>query len=173
MTQSSLIDDFRTVRFLARGSDALLQELAGISHERSLAARSVVFRYGDTAQSIFLLRDGEVNLEMCAAGVGCLPILTLGSGELLGWAPVLEHGTYTTTARTKTDARLVELNGTHLLELFAKRPELGYEFMRLLALAMAKRINTTRMQLLNVYDAERSQWPEQGSAPDAEGAASA
>ena len=165
MTGSSLIDDFRHVRFLAKASNQLLTELASISQQRTFTSRTVVFRYGEAAQSIFLLREGQVSLEMCAPGIGCRSILTLGPGELLGWSPVLEHSTYTTTARTQSQAALIELSGIQLLELFARRPELGYEFMRLLALAMAKRINATRLQLLNVYDAE------QGNIPTGEGAA--
>lgn len=166
MSSQQLIDEFRRVRLLASASEELLSELARISHIRDVAAQTTVFRHGEPARTVFLLREGQVLIEICAAGVGCRQVATIGPGELLGWSPVLASGSYTTTARTGTPSSLIELDGSELNRVFAQRPELGYEFMKHLALAMAKRLNATRLQLLNVYgtDSESVAEPMPGSA---------
>ena len=170
MSSHELIDEFRRARLLANASEELLSALARISRVRDVAARTTVFRNGEPARTVFLLREGQVLIEICAAGVGCRQVATLGPGELLGWSPVLAGGAYTTTARTGAPSSLVELDGSELNNVFAQRPELGYEFMKHLALAMAKRLNATRLQLLNVYGTESGIDAAQMPGSDTEGA---
>jgi CRP-like cAMP-binding protein len=128
-----------------------LEQIARIARLRDFQRDDVVFRQGDPAQYIYLIADGNISLEICAAGTGCKPILTLGPGELLGWSAVLEQTCFTARARALEPTRLVEIYVAQLLTMFNHDPQFGYELMHRTALALAKRLSATRMQLLNVY----------------------
>ena len=114
----------------------------------------VIFREGDVAEHIYLITQGNVSLEICAPSVGCRRILTVGKGELLGWSPVLEQPRLAATARTLSPTKAAKISGGQILALCEHNPRLGFEFMRRAALALAKRLNATRVQLLDVYGPE-------------------
>lgn len=148
---SQVLEVLRQLRVLEGLDEEHLRQLAEIARVESFPAGTVVFREGEVASDVYLIVEGNVSLEVCAAGVGCRRILTVGEGELLGWSPVLEQERLTATARALGPLRAVKLNGKQVLALCAHDPQLGYEFMRRAALALAHRLNATRMQLLNVY----------------------
>jgi CRP-like cAMP-binding protein len=148
---SDTLDDLRRLRVVEGLDDEHLRQLAGIAQPVDFPAGAVVFREGDPAADVDLVVDGSVSLEVCAAGVGCRRILTVGEGELLGWSPVLEQARLSATARTLQPTRAVKFSGKQLLALCEHDPRFGFEFMRRAALALAHRLNATRMQLLNVY----------------------
>jgi CRP-like cAMP-binding protein len=151
MNRDSLIATLRESRFLHDIGPMHLDQIANIAQVREFDAGDVVFRQGDTAQYVYLVVQGKVSLEICAAGSGCQQILTLGSGELLGWSSLLEQLCYTARARALDSTRLVEIDVKELLSVCDRDPQFGYELMRQVALALAKRLSATRMQLMNVY----------------------
>lgn len=151
MNHESLVETLREIRFLQDIGPLHLDQLAKIASLRELKEGDIVFRQGDAAENIYLLVDGNISLEMCAAGSGCRQILTLGPGELLGWSSTLEQLCYTARARALAPTRLVEINVAKLLAMCDRDPQFGYRLMRQVALALAKRLSATRMQLLNVY----------------------
>jgi CRP-like cAMP-binding protein len=145
------IESLREIRFLHDMGPKHLEQIANISRFRDYNEGDIVFRQGDAAQQLYLIVHGNVSLEICAASVGCKQILTLGSGELLGWSSVLEQSCYTARARVLDVTRLVEINVGQFLTICERDPQFGYELMRRTALALAKRLSATRMQLLDVY----------------------
>ncbi|QDU98871.1 Crp/Fnr family transcriptional regulator [Lignipirellula cremea] len=151
MSATDLLTVLRKLRFLDQLGEEHLQQLAGIAREVSFAQGDVIFREGDPAQDLYLLTHGLVSLEICSAGVGCRRILSLAPGELLGWSPVLEGGQMTATARAVEPTSAIALDGKALLAICAEHPHFGYEFMRRAAMALAKRLRATRMQMLDIY----------------------
>jgi CRP-like cAMP-binding protein len=144
-----------------------LRQLAAISQCAEYAAGKVVFREGEPATDVYFVVSGNVALDMCAPAVGCRRILTVGPGELLGWSPLLEQARLTATARTLSDTRAVKLPAAELLALCERDSRLGYELMRRAALALARRLSATRLQLLNVYGESFAPFPDPfGSAEE-------
>ena len=151
MSQVSMAETLRELGFLQGISDEYLAQIAIVAERLSLPESKLVFREGEAAADVFLVLHGSVSLEICAPGVGCRRILTVGSGELLGWSPLLGQLRFTATARTLTSTELLKIHAGQLLTLCEHNPRFGYEFMRCAAQALAKRLNATRMQLLDVY----------------------
>jgi CRP/FNR family transcriptional regulator, cyclic AMP receptor protein len=145
--------------------DELLEELASVSRMATFPPGAVIFRQGDPARTIYFLVEGSASLELCAAGAGCKRILTVGPGELLGWSAVLEEDRLSATARAITQISAVEVDGPQAVAVCRHNPQLGYELMRRAAIALAKRLNATRMQLLDVYGGQMPQVPDERSAP--------
>lgn len=153
MNKKLLIDALQNSRFLHDISREHLEHVANVAKLRDFDELEVVFREGDAAQHIYLVVFGNVSLEICAAGVGCKRVLTIGPGELLGWSALLEQTRMTATARTLEITRVVEIDAAPLLMVCESDLEFGYEIMRRTMLALAKRLSATRMQLLDVYGA--------------------
>jgi CRP-like cAMP-binding protein len=161
-----MIETLREIRFLHDIGPMHIEQIAKIARVRDFNEDDVVFRQGDAAQHVYLVVSGNVSLEICAAGAGCKQILTLGPGELLGWSSVLEQLSYTARARVLERTQLVEINVAQLLAMCDQDPQFGYELMRQVALALAKRLSATRMQLLDVYGANMPVLPYEVEAGD-------
>ena len=58
------------------------------------------------------------------------------------------------TARAIRPTRVVSINGNQLMALCEHNPRFGFEFMRRVVAALARRLNATRLQLLDVYSHE-------------------
>ena len=166
MNKDSMIETLREIRFLHDIGPMHIEQIAKIARVRDFNEDDVVFRQGDAAQHVYLVVSGNVSLEICAAGAGCKQILTLGPGELLGWSSVLEQLSYTARARVLERTQLVEINVAQLLAMCDQDPQFGYELMRQVALALAKRLSATRMQLLDVYGANMPVLPYEVEAGD-------
>ena len=151
MSRNLLTQTLQEIHFLQDMAPDHLEQIANIAQIRDFDEYDVVFREGQPAKHMYLVMFGNVSLEICSPGAGCKQILTVGPGELLGWSSLLEQSCYTARARTPQGARLVEIDVAHLLELCGRDPKFGYELMRRTAVALAKRLSATRMQLLNVY----------------------
>jgi CRP-like cAMP-binding protein len=151
MSRNVLSQTLEEIQFLRDIAPEHLEKIAEIATIRDYGAQETVFREGDLAANMYLVVSGIVTLEICAAGAGCKQILTLGPGDLSGWSSFLGQSRYTARARTPQPARLVEIRVAQLMELCDRNPRFGYELMRRTAVALAKRLSATRMQLLNVF----------------------
>ncbi len=160
MTTIKVLEALREVEFLQGIADEYLQELAAVAKLQEFPAGKVIFRTGEPATHIYLIISGNVSLEICSPGLGCKRILTAGEGDLVGWSPVLEQIQLTATARTISDTHTVAISGGQVITLCEHDPRFGYVFMRRAALALAKRLNATRMQLLDLYGSEMPSIPE-------------
>lgn len=160
MTDINVVETLRSIQFLQDLSEELLDRLASVARTVDYPAGGVIFRQGDPAANVYLVADGSVALEICAPGVGCKRILTVGSGELLGWSPVLEQARLTATARALTPTRAVEIDGKQITAICEHDPRFGYELMKRAALALAKRLSATRLQLVDVYGQQMQTAPD-------------
>lgn len=154
MSRNVLTRTLEKLQFLQDMSPDYLERIADIAKILDFDEHDTVFREGDPAENLYLIVNGSVSLEVCAAGTGCRQILTLGPGELLGWSAMLGGSCYTARARTPQAACLVQINVVELLKLCDQDPRFGYDLMRRTAIALAKRLSATRMQLVNVYGNE-------------------
>jgi CRP-like cAMP-binding protein len=152
----------RRVQFLGDLSDTFLDRLAPVARTVSISAGGVLFRQGDVANEFYVLLEGIVSLEICAPGIGCKRILTVELGELVGWSPALGQPRMTATARALTQVLALALDSAGCLALCESEPQFGYELMKRTALALSKRLNATRLQLLNVYGDVMPEAPDQG-----------
>jgi CRP/FNR family transcriptional regulator, cyclic AMP receptor protein len=87
---------------------------------------TVLFRQGDVADRLYLVRSGTVRLVEIGKAVG--------EGEVLGevglFAP---QGTRTLTAACETECRLATIAGDKVLELYYQDPRFGFFLIRLVA----------------------------------------
>jgi CRP-like cAMP-binding protein len=119
---------------------------------RSYQPGDLLFFEGQSSKNIFLLADGQVVLETSIPGQDVIPFQTVEAGELLGWSPVLGLGVMSATARAITPCHALALNASRILELADEDPKFVLEFLRRVAITLARRLNATRLQVLEAYN---------------------
>jgi CRP-like cAMP-binding protein len=156
------VERLEEVEFLHDIALSYLKQIAPLAEVKEYRPNTFIFREGDVGRFIYLVADGHVALEVGVPGQGAVQIDTVGVGELLGWSPVLGTGPMTASARTVTPCQLIALDAARLSALCARNPTFGMEFIRRMASVLARRLSSTRMQLVDFYQLERRR-PEEGS----------
>jgi CRP-like cAMP-binding protein len=151
------------MRFLHEIEDHYLQVLAPIAELREFPVGTVLFREGHSHPYIYLLIAGSVALEFRFSD---RVLQTVGPGELLGWTPILGQVEMTASARILEPTKAVAIRASQLIALCEHNPRFGFEFMRRTAQALARRLNATKLQLLDVYRDNHTTAPPVGEDQD-------
>lgn len=137
---------------LLRGlTEAQLNRLQSLVERRSFVAGETLLQEGTRQDRVSLLTSGRVRLEMQVPGRGRTPILTLGTGDLLAFSALIGAGVMTASAVAEVAGEALSFDGPQLRQLCATDHELGYAVMSALAETLARRLVTTRLQLLDLF----------------------
>jgi CRP-like cAMP-binding protein len=128
-----------------------LERLVSLGKVRHFAAGTYLFHEGQHGEHVFLLGEGLVGLEVSLPGHGPQRVQTVGPGELIGWSPLLGLGWMTASAVALAPCRVLALEASRVRELIDEGPRFGVELMRWLAVTLARRLNATRMQMLEEH----------------------
>ncbi len=145
------LETLKNIQFLQDFSDDHLQHIASLAEIKEFPAGSVVFRKGHPPSSVYLVVQGNITLEINVPARGTMQPQTVGSGELLGWTPVLGPGFMTATARVQTPSTLLVLNAAQIRAFWAYDLSFGFAFMQRIAQVLTSRLFATRLLLLDVY----------------------
>ncbi len=97
--------------------------LAEVVDLRRLEAGETLFRAGEPGESLFLVRDGEVEIFI-NDNAGQKIILTVaGAGDFFGEIALLDAGPRTATVAALGDCELIEFDRDDLLLLFGRKPD--------------------------------------------------
>ena len=122
-----------------------------VREERSWSADQTIFTSGTPADEVYLLLEGDAAVEVHAPGSGARIIQTLRGGEMLGWSWLLPPHRWTFDARALTPTRAAVLDGPGIRAASVDDPTFGFEVVTRVAGAMADRLQSTRLQLLDLY----------------------
>lgn len=127
------------------------ETIAGCARNQVFMPGELLMREGEPAETFFVLRDGAVALETHVPGRGPVTLETLQDGELLGWSWLVPPYRTAFDARSLGVTHVVALDGRCLREKCDRDPGLGYALLRLLAAVFVRRLQDTRMRLLDLY----------------------
>ena len=114
-----------------------------------------VFTEGSRADACFLILDGGVALALERPGHRPRAILTLHAGDLLGWSWLYPPYRWSYNAHVHVDTKAIRFDGPRLKEAADTDPVLGYELMKRFTDMLVKRMQSIRIQLLDVYSTPR------------------
>lgn len=154
MNDTTLRQALESSTFTADLSPEALGGLADAAGRRRLAPGSVLFREGDCSDAFYLVRHGHVALDMSIPARGTARLLTVGPGEILAWSALLGNARMTATATAVDEVEVLEFSGAMLRQWCEEDPSFGYQWMRQLSAALAKRLLATRLQMLDLFTAD-------------------
>jgi len=110
-----------------------------------------ILKEGDPADTFYLVREGRVAVEVFAPQRKPIIIATLGEGEILGWSWLLAPYQWKFHAHAMDDVRAIALDGKCLRGKCEENHDLGYEVLKRFSQIIERRLEATRLQLLDVY----------------------
>jgi len=119
------------------------------------ATDQAIFHSGGVARVLYLIRNGDVALEVAAPGAGTRIVATLHAGDALGWSWMFPPYRWAFDARALAPTEAIVIDGEKLRQCAAADHELGYQVVWRVAREMADRLQATRLQLLDVYGERR------------------
>ena len=128
-----------------------LQFLMSCASNVRFEENQMIAREGEEANYFYLIREGKVALEVFAPERGTVIIQTLGAGEALGWSWIVPPYLWRFDARAVERTRAIALDGKCLRAKCEANHDLGYELLKRFTQIMVQRLETTRIQLLDIY----------------------
>ncbi len=138
-------------KFFAGIDPAIGRLLVGCARNARFAPGDFLFREDAPADEFFLIREGEVALELHMPGHPALVIATLGAGEVVGASWLVPPYRWNFDARAVVPTRAFGVNAACLRDKCEADHHLGYELMKRLLPVMVGRMQAARQQLLDVY----------------------
>src|SRR6185503_13906643 len=116
----ALLRELKPFQLLDDDHRATLAKLVDLS---DLPEQRVLFRAGDPGDTLYVVASGEVELAI-EDNVGEKIVLAIaGKGDLFGELALLDEGSRTATATTRTPAQLIEVGRDDLLRLVQQQPD--------------------------------------------------
>ena len=140
--------------FLKDISPAHIRTIAGCARNERFEAGQMLFREGEEANQFFIVRHGNVAIEMGAPPRGVTTVHTVRDGEIVGWSWLVPPYRWRCSAKARELTRVIALDGRCLRQKCEADHDLGYELLRSFADILARRLDATRLQLLDVYAPE-------------------
>jgi CRP/FNR family transcriptional regulator, cyclic AMP receptor protein len=116
-----------------------------------LPAGEIIFHQGELAERFYLIRTGRVALDVHSPRRGRQTIQTIENGEILGWSWLIPPYQWRFDARVIDPVEAIEMDGRRLRELGEVDHDLGYELYRRFAILIGRRLESTRIQLMDLY----------------------
>jgi len=137
--------------FLKELSRKDLEKVAAIATVEERHVGTILFREGAISDRLYVILGGSVALDMHVPRRGQVRILTIGPGVILGWSALLTDQQMTAMATVVEDVKFVSIPGQGLQALCEADKDVGYAVMRRMAVALARRLLATRLQLLDLF----------------------
>ena len=134
----------------------LIELMAGCARNEHFKAGDTIFTEGDSADHIYILREGDVAIEISTPVSAPMIVETLHAGDVLGWSWLVPPYTHKSDAKAQTDVRAISLDATCLRGKSEDNHHLGYRLFQNWAPLIAKEIWAARLQLLDVYVTKRT-----------------
>ncbi len=134
-------------------SDDQLKKLASLAKEETHPTGAHLYQKGDTARSLYLIKEGKVALFMDAdMGHNKPPMQVtvdiITKGESMGWSAVVEPYSYTLAARCLDDTKFIAFDAFQLRKLMEEDCALGFKIMQAVAKVISARLTHTRIILV-------------------------
>ncbi len=130
---------------------SVIDLLAGCAQNVHLPAGAYLAHCDDPADAFFLLRAGDVAVELGMPGRDRLTVQTLHPGQVVGASWILPPHCWRFDARAASEVRATKVNTACLREKCEADPSVGYEVMKRFLPIIAERLQSTRLRLLDLY----------------------
>lgn len=137
--------------FFAGLDPAYTSLICGCASNVRFETGDYLFREGAPADRFYLLRHGRVAFQVTAPGRAALTFQTLGEGEVAGLSWLIPPYRWTFDARALEQVRAIALDAACLRDKCEADHDLGYEMMKRFMPVLVRRLQATRLQILDVY----------------------
>ena len=144
--------------FAADMPEAICERLSAIATLKEYPAGTTVVSEGTACRELGVILSGRIALRLTLPGVGEQTILTIDDGDLFGWSALLPESIATSTGVTLVPTTALVFESEPLMRLLAEDPEVASAIYPRVLVAVTRRLQATRTQLLDLYRAGHDPW---------------
>jgi CRP-like cAMP-binding protein len=143
----------RRYPFFGSLTDAELRAIAMIAEEESLDSGVILFNKGKSADALYFLQEGRVELYYPSNGDATFDIekgilvADINIGEPFSISALIEPHTLSSTAYIARPSRVIKIDAVALRGLFKKDRHMAYMLTYKVTKAAVERLYATRVQL--------------------------
>ena len=126
---------------------AVMDKISALCQEEQHPKNAVLFKKDEDAKSLFILKEGIVNLVIQNGGTLTTPLKE--SGEVFGWSCMVEGGVYTASGVCATDSRIIKIDRDELDGIFDQHPRVGLMIIKRLGAVFSRRLSSAYKDLLS------------------------
>lgn len=137
--------------FIFKGMDPdQLLEIQPYLHLRRFEKDTVIFQQGQSADQLFVLLEGEVEIRFKPYDGPPLTVARILPNGIFGWSAALGRPFYTSAAIATQDSEAFSIISDDLRKLYEKNPVTGGILLERLASAIAERLRSTHTEILTI-----------------------
>lgn len=137
--------------FFSDLSEEMLETVAGCGENKHFGPQDFLGKEGQPADYFFVVRSGKIAVQMKHPIKGDLTIRTLGPGEIGGISWIIPPYRLQFDLKALDNTSVISLDGECLRRKCEQDYKMGYLMMQQSAAILEKRLQNTRIQLLDVY----------------------
>ena len=138
--------------FFSALNEDYIKLLSEFVTERQVAKGEVLFQQGKIADKFYLVRKGQVSVQVPALVGPPLELQILGDNQILGWSWLIPPYRWNFLARATEDTELLEFDGRAILARCEKDPKFGYELLKRFTALMSERLNVARQKMMDQWN---------------------
>ena len=123
-------------------------KLLSLAREIRYEADEYIFREGDHALYLFIVRTGTVAIDVSLRTQAPVTLMTLGPGEWFSWSALLEPRIERASARAVEPTTVWAIRGGAIMDLALEDHEFGFQVYRALAELIGARLIHSWLQVL-------------------------
>lgn len=112
----------------------------GLLQERTFKPNMTIFAEKMPAESLYIIKDGNVRITVMAGEGEEKSLLLLGPGEFFGEMALLQEGSRMVTARSETDVELLMLSRKDFQTLVDLYPRMAARMLGVIAKLLSMRV---------------------------------
>ena len=141
------VEVLRSFPYFAGVSAESLKAVAAIADEHAVKAGQALFREGDTAKCLHVVKKGQIDIIYHLPDGEERVVDTVVGGEIMGWSALVEPHENTATGVAREDGLIVCIEAAGIRRLCEQDPALGYRLLKQIAKVLASRLQGARVQL--------------------------
>ena len=155
MTSDNVLETLKAQPFAIELEPSHITRLASMGKLARFGPDHVIFKEGELTDKFYLIVSGTVALEMLLPEMNrarsVLRVQRLGPGDGLGWSAALVGRGKHFQARALDNVEALVFEGAEVLEACRQDASFGFAFMVRLLDVVSKRLQATRVQLVDMH----------------------
>lgn len=152
-------ETLRSVPLFASLDDGATEALLKLLTTHEVPAETVLFRHGETGDSMYLILDGRVRISVCDTEGKNISLADLARGDFFGEMALLDGNPRSADAITVDKSKLAVLERDHFLSFVRINPDVGLKMLSAIADRLRRTDNLLRYRVsrnVNEEEARRS-----------------
>ena len=152
MNRRSTADFLSLHPFFSGLDDQYIEFLAQSAVSKQIDEGGILFKQSTPADKFYLLRSGQVSVQVPALVGPVLEIQRIGENQVLGWSWLIPPYRWNFQARVVEDASFLEFDGRAILAHCEEDPRFGFEMLKRFAALMSERLEAARQKMMDEWN---------------------